>query len=233
MKLKSILLAAAALVAAPAIATAQEAPEFSLSANVGVASDYVFRGVSQTNGDPQVFGGVDLGYGMFYAGTWASNVDFGDGEDLEFDIYAGVKPTLGAVSFDFGILGYLYPQDDVLNTWEAKAAATYTVTDGPSFTGSLFYSPELGKDGPSYWYYELGVSAPIPGAKLGPFGLSALASIGVSDVDGATDTVTNWKLGLTAATEAGWAVDVFYTDTDLDGVETAEGRGVVQLKKSF
>ncbi|MDZ4317828.1 MAG: TorF family putative porin, partial [Phenylobacterium sp.] len=72
--LKLTLLAAAATLAMGGAAAAQESP---VSFNLGVASDYVYRGVSQTDEGPQVFGGVDLAIGeMGYAGIWASNVDF-------------------------------------------------------------------------------------------------------------------------------------------------------------
>src|SRR5690606_281944 len=73
--LKIALCAAAASFAMAGAAAAQDGPE--LSYNIGVTTDYVFRGFTQTGEDPAVFGGIDLGYGMFYAGTWASSVDFG------------------------------------------------------------------------------------------------------------------------------------------------------------
>jgi uncharacterized protein (TIGR02001 family) len=96
--LKLALVAAAASVAMSGVAMAEE---LKLSYNVGVASDYIFRGVSNTNGKGQVFGGVDATYGIGYAGVWASNVDFGTpNPDTEIDVYAGVKPTIGAASLD-------------------------------------------------------------------------------------------------------------------------------------
>ena len=48
------------------------------SGNVAMTSDYTWRGVSQSNEDPAIQGGFDYANGLFYAGTWASNVDFGD-----------------------------------------------------------------------------------------------------------------------------------------------------------
>src|SRR5262245_2646296 len=78
----------------------------SFSGNVALTSDYVFRGISQTQGDPAIQGGFDfttnVGNAPFYAGAWASNVDFGSPSavhvPMELDIYAGVKPTIGPVS---------------------------------------------------------------------------------------------------------------------------------------
>ena len=67
-----------AVESAAAAAPASDAREFAWSITVGGTSDYVFRGVSLTNEDPAAQGSIDVSYGIFYAGAWASNVD-GDG----------------------------------------------------------------------------------------------------------------------------------------------------------
>lgn len=98
----AVSIAAIAAIAAPAAAdgyavesaaaapAATEDREFSWSITVGGTSDYVFRGVSLTSGDPAAQGSIDASYGIFYAGAWASNVD-GDGyEPWELDLYAGL-----------------------------------------------------------------------------------------------------------------------------------------------
>ena len=152
MNFKTLLLATAIIGSAPAVAAAEEA---TTSVNIGAASSYQFRGVNQNvNDDIQIFGGLDVSAGSFYVGTWLSNMDFGTKANLEIDAYAGFKPKLGPVQLDLGILGYFYPQEKDLRIFEAKAAATVANEAGMSLTGSVFYSPEAGKDGPSYWYGE-------------------------------------------------------------------------------
>ena len=237
MKLKALLLATALVCGAPAVASAQET---TTSVNFGVASSYQFRGVTQAfdeklDAKAQIFGGADVSAGSFYVGTWLSNVDFGSKANLEVDLYAGYKPKVGPVTLDIGVLAYTYPQESNLLVYEGKFAGTVATESGVSLTGSVFYSPEYGRDGPSYWYYEAAVSAPIPGAKVGPFALSANASVGSlsAETSALLPDYTNWKVGLTAATEGGWAVDVFYTDTDVDNLKPFEGKGVVQLKRTF
>jgi len=71
-------------------------PEHTLTANVGLYSEYIFRGIAQTGGKPAVQGGFDYAHSSgFYAGTWASNIswleDFGayDRSSLEWDFYGG------------------------------------------------------------------------------------------------------------------------------------------------
>jgi uncharacterized protein (TIGR02001 family) len=234
MNLKSLLLSSALICAVPAVASAEDSVE--VSANVGVASSYQFRGVNQNvNDDAQIFGGLDVSAGKFYVGTWLSNVDFGGDANLEVDIYAGYKPTLGPIALDLGILAYLYPEEDDLRIFEAKAAGTIANEAGASLTGSVFYSPEYGKDGPSYWYSELGGSVPLSDAKLGPFALSLTGSAGFADFEAgsALPDYTNWKVGFSAATESGWVVDLFYTDTDVNNDKLYEGKTVVQLKRNF
>jgi hypothetical protein len=115
--LKLALVAAAASVAMGGAAMAQDDSGLKLSYNVGVASDYIFRGISNTNTNGQVFGGVDATYGIGYAGVWTSNVDFGTSNpDQEIDVYAGVKPTVGAVSLDLGVIYYGYIKDQAPET---------------------------------------------------------------------------------------------------------------------
>ena len=59
-------------------------PSFAaVSANVAFASDYVWRGMTQTAEEPAISGGFDIaGESGLYFGTWASNVEFGDGAAL-------------------------------------------------------------------------------------------------------------------------------------------------------
>jgi uncharacterized protein (TIGR02001 family) len=76
--LTSTAFAAGAIAADAPAPAAPAASEFKIAANIGVTSDYIFRGVSQNARSPAVQGGLDLSYGIFYAGVWASAVKFGD-----------------------------------------------------------------------------------------------------------------------------------------------------------
>lgn len=233
MKLKALLLATALISGAPAIASAQEATTI---VNFGIANNYIFRGADQNPFDGslngmQVFGGADVSYGNFYVGTWASNVDYGKAQ-FEIDTYVGFKPKLGPVTLDLGVLAYFYPQDQDNNIIEVKAAASVANEAGMSLTGSLFYSPEGSEFTDGYLYGEISGSAAIPGAKLGPFAFSVNGAIGSQAFDNGLGDYNNWKVGVTAATESGWAIDVFYTDTDLDAFGYDQAT-TVQLKRTF
>jgi uncharacterized protein (TIGR02001 family) len=105
----------AALAQAPAAAAPE--PDLTLSANVGLFSNYVFRGITQTNEKPAVQGGFDLAHKSgFYLGTWASNVSWisdltpGVSASMEWDFYGGYKGSLPAdFGYDLGVLYYWYP----------------------------------------------------------------------------------------------------------------------------
>ncbi len=95
-------------------AAASDARQFAYSWNIGATSDYIFRGISQNNRKPAGQGGVDMTYGIFYAGVWGSDVNFGRNPDgsavanVEIDYYAGIKPVMGPITFDLGVIYYSY-----------------------------------------------------------------------------------------------------------------------------
>ena len=103
MKKSLIALALVSAFAAPAFAEeAAPASEHTVTANVMLASNYIFRGISQSQNKPAIQGGFDYSHASgLYAGTWASNVSWvgtKDNNSMEWDFYAGYK---GAFADDF------------------------------------------------------------------------------------------------------------------------------------
>ena len=96
--------------------------------NVALSNDYVWRGMTQTTEEPAISGGFDIaGENGLYFGTWASNVEFGDGAALELDWYAGYGgETESGVSYDFGYLAYTYPGEDSLDFEEIYLGLGYS-----------------------------------------------------------------------------------------------------------
>lgn len=228
--MKIALASAAATVALSGAAMAQDT--LKLSYNVGVASDYVFRGVSQTQEDPQIFGGVDATYGVGYAGVWASNVDFGASEPgAEIDLYAGVRPTAGDTNFDFGILYYGYVKDEGLTPGsfsyvELKAAASRAV--GPATLGAAaYYSPEFPGNTGKALYYEINAAMPLMDK------LTLSGALGQQEIKDASD-YTTWNVGLAYAINDNLTADVRYSDTCEHGLGAIYGERVaVSLKAAF
>ncbi len=226
-------------------APAEEGRKLNLSITAGGTSDYVFRGISQTSEDPAAQGSIDLGYGIFYAGVWASNVDFDDAPpaSAEVDFYAGIKPTLGPgplwgpITFDFGVIYYAYPGADdsgaELDYVELKAGYSMEspwikgLTTGTTF----YYSPEYGGETGEVYTLESAASYALP--QIGIFTPSITGAYGTvygdNDegffADGTDDKYSYWNAGLALAVEK-FTFDFRYWDTDISqagGVCVSEG----------
>jgi len=239
MSLKKVFGAALLATTALAATTGAANAETTFSGNVALTSDYAFRGISQTDQDPALQGGFDVVSGMFYAGAWASTIDFAaQSAELELDLYAGVTPTLGPVTLDLGVIGYFYPgaSDDAseLDFVELKAGAKITPVEGLTLGGTLFYSPEFTLDGGDSLYAEATAAYTISDA----FAVSG--GVGNQSVDATnyfadgttfTDSYTTWNVGATYSI-AGFGIDLRYIDTDLDTSITEE-RVVLTLKRAL
>ena len=88
-------------------------PSYSaVSANVAFSSDYIWRGMTQSDG-PAMSGGFDYASdGGFYAGIWGSNVNFNDGAGSELDYYFGYSGEMGALGFDISYVAFDYPKNE-------------------------------------------------------------------------------------------------------------------------
>lgn len=215
---------AAALLAASS-ASAQDGPQ--IAWNVGVFSDYVFRGYSQTDEEAAIQGGVDLTAGSFYAGAWASNVDFGDDTMAEVDLYGGFRTETGGFAVDLGVVTYLYveaPDGSDYDYVEFKAAASRAI--GPVTAGAVvYYSPDFFGLDEEATYVE-GNLAFTPAEKW-----TVSAAVGYQALD-VNDDYTTWNAGVAYAVTDNLAIDVRYHDTDVDG-PLSDDRVVGALKVFF
>ena len=185
MNLKSKIALAALALTAGTTAFAQ------VAYNVGVVSEYRYRGIAQTAGEPAVQGGVDYAHSSgLYVGTWATNVswmrDAGAKKgNVELDLYGGYKSTLGPIGYDVGYLRYEYLDNKYkdlgtgyanANTDEAYVALSY----GPAtLKYSYAFSNLFGTDdskGSSYT--DLSATFDLGG------GYSVTPHVGVQDIKG-------------------------------------------------
>lgn len=228
MKLQASCAALAAALATVAMAGSASAQETSFSFNAGVTSDYVFRGASQTLEEPALQAGMDLTWGSFYAGTWVSNIDFGDSTDAEIDFYGGVRGEAGGFAFDFGAVGYAYtnvPDGADYSYVEFKAAASRAI--GPATVGAAIYvSPDFFGVDDEATYVELNASF-APAEKW-----TVSGAVGQQWLDVSDDYAT-WNVGASYAITENLIADVRYHDTDVDNVDVYDGRVVGSLKVVF
>ncbi|MGH8682786.1 MAG: TorF family putative porin [Burkholderiales bacterium] len=267
--MKQLILASAvvAAVAAPAAVYAQApaapASPHTVTANVGLFNNYVFRGISQTAGNPAVQGGFDYGHASgFYAGTWASNVswlqDFGQytRSSLEWDFYGGYKWSFANdFGLDVGTIYYYYPgkKNGINNptgisadTWEIYVAGTWKFL-GLKYSYSLqdyFGARPTGQKTDGTWYLDFFVNYPF-----GDSGFSLNAHYGILDVrhdgTGASEvSYDDWRVGgaytFPSGPVKGLELGAYYSDTngsafyrDSTGYDTAKGAFVVYVKKTF
>ncbi len=159
--------------AAPATANPAAPPSaITVSGSVAIASDYRFRGVSQSDRQMAVQGGLTIAHESgFYVGTWASNLagwgTFG-GANMELDLIGGYKTKLGdGATLDAGLTWYMYP-GGANKTDFAEPYVKLSGTTGPvTLTAAAAYAPKqqaIGK------WYATGADAAAgvytrPGAK--------------------------------------------------------------------
>jgi uncharacterized protein (TIGR02001 family) len=221
------------------------------SANVALATEYVFRGVSQTAEGPAVQGGFDAACGMFYAGVWASNLDWGvNGTDIEMDWYAGFKPKTGPITWDLGIIYYSYPSSTEAftgfdnNYLELKVGGSAEVWKDGTFGVTVFFSPDYQFETGNVWTIETSFAQVLP--KLGMFTptFSALLGYQVGDdvayrtriTSGGDDNYLYWNAGVTLGFMEKWSLDLRYWDSNLSDQAGTAGfctGGVLQCDERF
>lgn len=136
---KSIVLATAVAAVLTSGAAAAE-----LSANAGIFSNYIWRGITQSNDSAAGQGGIDYGHDSgFYAGAWVSNIDFSGNEGTgyendtgyEMDVFAGFGGEAGSLGYDLGVITYQYPVSPEFNFTEVYLSGTMSiVTIGVNYT---------------------------------------------------------------------------------------------------
>jgi uncharacterized protein (TIGR02001 family) len=236
-----ILLFAGFAAATPVIAADAPASPHTVSGNFGLTTDYIFRGVSQTQQQPAVQGGFDYSHASgIYVGTWLSNVSwvkeggFKNNSSLEVDLYGGYKGSVGDFGYDLGVITYYYPGNQVAGATDPDTTEVYVgaswkfvslkysrvVSDyfigwgGPGGLGVSANQKTKGSD-----YLDLSVNYPVAE------GWTVLAHAGHQKVKNYTDaSYTDWKLGVSKDMGYG-TVTLAYTDTNAKLLD-ADGNNV-------
>jgi uncharacterized protein (TIGR02001 family) len=259
--MKAIPLTLAALLAASALPSlaqttpAAAEPEYTITGNLGIFSDYRFRGISQTNKKPAIQGGVDFAHKSgFYLGNWNSNVDSAgfSGANIEMDFYGGWKGTFGDFGVDLGVLYYYYPGSGQNSPFKVDNTELYIAGSWGPLTLKYNYavSDFFGIPGTSGAYYVLlsgvhdfgngfGVNASVGyqgGLKNGDPGFS---SCYVEFSGQQACSVTDYKIGGTYTVD-GWVLGLAYVSTNRDipgwtdtSKNISNGTAVLSVTKSF
>jgi uncharacterized protein (TIGR02001 family) len=238
--------------AASAPAAAEAKPDWTITGNAGLFSEYRFRGISQTNKKPAFQGGFDISHvSGFYVGNWNSNVDSAlyNGANLEMDFYGGYKLPVGDFTFDFGALYYYYPGSGAGGTFKIDNTELYIGAGwGPI---SVKYSHAISDffgidDSKNSWYlegngtYDFGNGFGLVG-HLGYQKLKNKAQVIEIGSTTPQDSITDWKVGVTYDLRS-WIFGASYVGTNRDltggtaalsGRNISNGTVVVSVSKTF
>ncbi len=220
--------------------------DLGISANVALTSNYVWRGMTQTENSPAIQGGFDLDYKGLYAGVWGSNVNFGDGSraSVEIDLYAGYTNEIVGIIYDINYAQYTYPNEtDELNFGEASLTLGYDFK--VAAISAKYYigvdTNDVANDAIDGWEpgdgWEVGVSVPLPKD------ISLDATYGDYDDSGTQNNPKNnfgdyYSVGATITLDK-FDITVAYTGMDFDakdGGYDSDGKEdnlVVTLAASF
>lgn len=226
--LTTVLLAS---VATPALAeeeTEESTSSITVSGNAALTSDYRFRGLSFSDGDIAVQGGIDVAHDSgFYIGTWGSSIEdsatFGH---TEIDLYGGWSGEVtDGINLDVGLLYYFYPngQDGAAGPsdyFEPYASISSTLGPVELTTGVAYAWSQSSLGNSDNIYIYTGASAGIPGTPI-----SLNANIGINEgslgnpagILGVEDYI-DWKLGADWAVTENLTASIAYTDTDAPAI---------------
>ena len=241
--------AATVMAGASGIALAQEKKggfPGAFSANVNLTSEYLFRGISQTDEAPALQGGFDYEVSLtkpvaLYLGVWASNVDFNeaagvDGATIEIDYVGGLRGKVSDSGFgwDIGFIYYSYPGADSSLNYdfvEAQAALSYDFGVA-AVTASVNWSPDNFGNSGTALYPKLAVDVPVAKTGLTLSGSVAKQYIDKEDVFGSPDYV-EWNIGL-GYSVAGFDLSLAYSDTDISPSADGNAEAVLfSVSRSF
>jgi len=235
-----------------------EAPksDWTFAGNFALSSEYLYRGIAQSDHKPAVSGGFDLSHvSGFYIGNWDSSISWISGElvqpaantsaPIEMDFYGGYKfEVVKDWTLDVGLLQYYYPVAGTKPSTNPNTLEVYVdIAWGPATlkysdsTTTLFGVPGSKNSG----YVDLSLNFDVGG------GFSIQPHVGHQDIKGPASSIgsyTDYKLAV-AKDLNGWSLSVGYYGTNAKdagyvplsgpsaGTNLGKGRGVVSISKSF
>jgi uncharacterized protein (TIGR02001 family) len=210
MNLKKLNFAVITVLTSASVVTAEEAAP--LTANIGVVSNYIWRGLTQSKDGPAVQGGIDyVDPSGFSLGTWASNVDAGtDKPTYEVDIYGAYEAKLGDFSYKLTTGYYLYPDGKDINMWDLTPSISWKF-----FTIGLTYTldgepkePSAFRQGDFYYYGGLTFDLPVDFKLNGTIGHYNFNDLGKEG------DYTNWQVSVSKSAGDFGTFSLNYDQTD-------------------
>ncbi len=201
-----------------------------ISANIGVTSNYVWRGLTQSANSTAFSGGIDYSHDSgLYAGTWISEA----WDDYELDFYAGYGGEISGVSYDAGLIYYSYSSDSESDFAEINANLGWNfLSAGFAYVISAEDAVEAVEED---LYFYIGGSFDLPEDFSIGLTLGFVEPDGDGDDD--ADDYTHYQIDLTKSAGDFGDVTLSLSDTDLDDTdapgEDSDMRFFVSYSKAF
>ena len=214
----------------------------------GLTSNYLFRGISQSNNAASVNANAELRY--TFSDTWAAYVgtagssikltDVDQSPNMELDVMGGVRGTFGAFSTDVGAIAYIYPglktptPHEVFMTnptfYEGYVKLGYNITDTVSVGANAFYTPSFLDTGANGTYVSATAkwTLPMDFALSGEFGRQYFGTTDRTHMSYALPDYNYWNAGLSYGYKFA-TLDLRYHSTDLNKTECAAITGPTGL----
>ncbi|WP_432470158.1 TorF family putative porin [Amphritea sp. HPY] len=223
--MKNVILAATVVGALCGTVNAAE-----VSGTVGFTSDYRFRGISQTGGDPALQGSLDVAFDNgVYAGLWGSNIDYGDDAHLELDYYIGHSASISdELEYDASIVYYQYPGDDA----DSNYAEVFLGLNYKSF--SFLYA--IANDAEDSSLYGQYVALDYSNDVSEVISLNLHAGYSFGDAFEPDEEYSDYSIGISGSFQGlDLAADYITTDADTvsSGIERNDDTIVFSVSRSF
>lgn len=234
---------ATSLTAIPSYADETDPPgDITITGNAALVSDYRFRGISLSDGDLAIQGGVTVSHSSgFYVGTWGSSMEDSDVYGhTELDLFGGWSGSVASgLTADVGLLYYAYPNGHSGHAEFFEPYASLTAEVGPATAkvgvNYAWDQKALGSEDNLYIYGELGASIPDTG-------ISVLGHLGYTDgplgpkflTGGTKKSGFDYNIGATYNITPQLSVGVMYVGVDGASIDSFSNDTVVgTLKLSF
>src|SRR6478672_611627 len=142
---------------------------FGYTVAAGMASDYIYRGVTLSSHQPAVGAAFEARFGNFYGGSTITSVKLPTVPAAELSFSSGVRPSLSGIDFDFGFTYFLYPGEvstSGTDYWEFAARADKKLTEKVRVAAGFAYSPNISNTGAWSKYAAAGIGVDLPASKI-------------------------------------------------------------------